>query len=267
MQEASDALSFTTTRTQRFLAYLAERGWLVRVYRGLYAPVPLDAINPGEWREDPWTIAVKLLGPDYYIGGWTACEHWGLTEQIFLDTAVVTTRKIRSKEIKVQGFPFLVKRAPEKRMFGTKPIWRDQTKANVSDPSRTLVDVLEDPSMGGDIRHVVDVMGTYFKEEHRDDELLAAYVGRVGNRVVFKRLGYLLETLDIYAPALLQACEAGVSSGVSRLDPSSPNDGPVAWRWNLRLNGRFQPEKALTNELCLSRSLQAQPKAAKVANV
>ena len=30
--------------------------------------------------------------------------------------------------------------------------------------------------MGGGIRHVVHVMGAYFKEEHRDDELLSAYV-------------------------------------------------------------------------------------------
>ena len=118
-----------------------------------------------------------------------------------MDTVVVTTRKMRSKEIRIQGFPFLVKRAPEKKMFGTKPIYRDQTKVNISDPSRTILSVLEDPSMGGGIHHVVDVMDTYFKEEHRDDELLAAYIGQAGNRVVFKRLGYLLEALEVYAPA------------------------------------------------------------------
>ena len=43
--------------------------------------------------------------------------------------------------------------------------------------------------MGGGIRHVVHVMGAYFKEEHRGDELLSAYVAQPGNRVVFKRLG------------------------------------------------------------------------------
>ena len=175
--------------------------------------------------------------------------------------------KDSEQEDQSQVLPFLVKRAPEKRMFGTKPIWRDQARAKESDPSRTLVDVLENPSMGGGIRHVVDDMGAYFKEEHRDDELLASYVGHMSNRVVFKRLGYLLETLDIYAPALLQVCEAGVSSGVSRLDPSMPNVGLVAWRWNLRVNGRVQPEKAITSQMCPSRSLQAQPGEAKVAYV
>ena len=198
--------------------------------------MPLDVIDPGGWREDPWVVASKLFGPDYYIGGWTACEHWNLTEQIFLETVVITTRKVRSKEARVQGFPFRIRRAPGRRMFGTKPVWRDRTRVNVSDPSRTLVDVLDAPSLGGGIRHVSDIVDTYFGENHRDDGLLDAYIGRAGNRVIFKRLGYLLEALDVPAPALLRACEAGISSGVSRLDPSLPDVGPIAWRWNLRLN-------------------------------
>ena len=131
-----------------------------------------------------------------------------------MDTVVVTTRKMRSKRIRVQGFPFIVKRAPEKIMFGTKPVWRDQARVNVSDPSRTLVDILDDPPVGGGIGHVADVMDTYFRGEHRDDELLSVYVGRAGNRVVFKRLGYILEALEVRAPALLQECEAGVLDAV-----------------------------------------------------
>ncbi|MXZ24230.1 MAG: hypothetical protein F4Y80_05060 [Caldilineaceae bacterium SB0665_bin_21] len=243
VQEAATTLALPITRTQRFLAYLAERGWLVRVCRGLYAPVPLDAIHPDEWREDPWVIAAKLFGPDYYIGGWTACENWSLTEQIFLDTVVLTTRETRRKEVSIQGFPFLVKHVSESRVFGTKPVWRDQTKVDVSDPSRTLVDILEVPSIGGGLRHVVDIMDRYFKEEYRNDELLVAYVRQVGNRVVFKRLGFLLEVLNVHAPELLRACEDSVSSGVSRLDPGLPNRGPVAWRWNLRVNRTIQLEE------------------------
>ena len=246
VKEAAAALSFTTRRTQRFLAYLADRGWLVRVCRGLYAPVPLDAINPGDWREDPWVIADKIFGPDCYLGGWTACENWGLTEQIFRTTVVVSTRKMRTRETRIQDYPFLIKHAPGKRMFGTRPVWRDYTRVNISDPSRTLVDILGDPTIGGGLRHVADIVERYFMDECRDDELLAAYAGRAGNGVVFKRLGYLLETLDVHAPALLQACEAGVSSGVSRLYPSLPNEGPVAWRWNLRVNGRIQPERSFS---------------------
>ena len=242
VRDAADALSFTMPRTHRFLAYLAERGWLVRVCRGLYAPIPLDAIDPSAWREDPWVIASKLFGPDYYIGGWTACEHWDLTEQIFRETVVVTTKRVRSKEADIQGFPFRIRRTSPRKIFGTKPVWRDQTRVYVSDPSRTIVDVLDDPTLGGGIRHIADVVHTYFKGEHRDDALLEDYARRVGNRTIFKRLGYLLETLDVHAPSLLQACETSVSSGIGLLDPSLPDEGPVVWRWRLRENGRVSSD-------------------------
>ena len=243
-QDAAAILSFDVTRTQRFLAYLAERGWLVRVCRGLYAPVPLDAVDPGGWLVDPWVVASKLFGPDCYIGGWTACEHWNLTEQVFLDTVVITTRKVRRKEARVQGLPYRIKRAPGGRMFGTRPVWRDRTRVNVSDPSRTVVDILDAPLLGGGIRHVADIVDTYFREEHRDDRLLETYIELAGNRVVFKRLGHLLEALDVRAPALLRACETGISSGISRLDPSRPDAGPVASRWNLRINAAVAVERA-----------------------
>ena len=242
VQEAADALSLSIPRAHRFLAYLAQRGWLVRVCRGLYAPIPLDAINPGDWREDPWVVASKLFGPDYYIGGWTACEHWDLTEQIFRETLVVTTKQVRSKEVDIQGFPFRIRRTSPRKTFGTKPVWRDQTRVYVSDPSRTVVDVLDDPTLGGGIRHIADMVHTYFRGEHRDDTLLEDYARRVGNRTSFKRLGYLLETLDVHAPSLLQACETSVSSGIGLLDPSLPHEGPVVWRWRLRENGRVSSD-------------------------
>ena len=149
VREAAAALSFTMPRTHRFLAYLAERGWLLRVCRGLYAPIPLDAIDPSAWREDPWVIASKLFGPHCYVGGWTACEHWDLTEQIFRETVVVTTKRVRGKEADIQGFPFRIRRTTPRKAFGTKAAWQDQTRVYVSDPSRTVIDVLDDPTLGG----------------------------------------------------------------------------------------------------------------------
>ena len=243
VQEASDILSFTTARTPE-----------------------VPRLPCRERVGHPWIIAAKLLGPDYYIGGWTACEHWGLSDQTFLDTVVVTSRKVRSKRIRVQGVPFLVKRAPKEKMFGTMRIWRDQTRVTISDPSRTLVDVLEYPAIGGGIRHVVKTIGAYFWE--RAPRRRASFNIRPAGhkRRGFQAIGLSSRHPHIDAPVLLQACDAGVSAGLSRLDPSLPNVGPVVWRWNLRVNGSIQLEKALTSKLCLSQSLGGQPKAARVAN-
>lgn len=236
VREAADLLSLNITRTQRFLAYLAARGWLVRIRRGLYATVPLDAVDPADWYEDPWVIASKVFSPSFYIGGWTACEYWDLTEQLFRDTVVITTRKLRRRGIEIQGFPYHVKRAAEYKIFGTQTVWRDQTRVKVSDPTRTVVDVLDAPYIGGGIRHVVEVLETYLRGEHRRDTLLIRYVRRLGNRTVFKRLGYLLETLGVTAPVLVETCDKGMGAGISLLDPTIPTRGPVLRRWNLRLN-------------------------------
>ena len=244
--DAASVLLLTVSRTQRLLPYLAGRGWLVRVRRGLYAPIPLDAANPAAWRLDPWVVAAKVFGPSCYIGGWTACEHWGLTEQIFRDTVVMTTRVVRRKSVDIQGFPFHVTHIAPAAAFGTTPVWRDHTRISVSDPSRTLVDVLDDPSAGGGIRHVGDVLHGYFNGEHRDDQALVSYARRLGNRTVFKRLGHLVEALEINAPALVDVCRAGMSSGDSLLDPSLPHQGPVARRWNLRVNAAVVNEGSAT---------------------
>ena len=64
--------------TQRLLAHLTAQGWLVRVTRGLYATVPLDAAQPDQWQVESWAVASTVFAP-CYIGGWSACEYWELT--------------------------------------------------------------------------------------------------------------------------------------------------------------------------------------------
>ena len=110
VREAANLLSLSIGRTQRFLAYLAARGWLVRTRRGLYATVPLNAVEPAHWREDPWIVASKVFSPSSYIAGWSACEHWELTEQIFREIVVVTTRRLSGASIKSRPLLVAVRR-------------------------------------------------------------------------------------------------------------------------------------------------------------
>ena len=235
-RDAAMEIGYTVRGARRFLAYLAERGWLVRVSHGLYAPVPLDTFEPSEWRVDPWVVASKLYGPYYYIGGWSACEHWGLTDQLFNSTVVFTARRIRERKVEVQGLPMRLARTSQANIFGTRSAWRDNSRIQLSDASRTVVDILNSPTLGGGIDHVAEAVRSYFESERRDDAALEGYIRRLGNRAVFKRLGYLLEFLDIEADDLIAKCQAGKSSGIALLDPGSPASGPTRRRWNIRLN-------------------------------
>src|SRR6266508_5487202 len=235
VEHASAALGLDVDRTRRLLAYLARRGWLSRVRRGLYVAVPLNTRRPGEWVEDAWAVADRIFSP-CYIGGWSACQHWGMTDQVFRTVLVVSGRKVRSREPVIQGTPYRVTVRSEDKLFGTTPVWRDQVRVQVSDPTRTIVDVLDAPILGGGMRHVADVVHEYLTGEHRDDELLVAYADRLGNRAVFKRLGFVLEHLRLEAPGLVAAGLERRSTGLVALDPSVDAKGRIVRRWGIRAN-------------------------------
>ena len=233
---AASLLEIDQRRARRLLAYFARRGWLARLRRGMYVAVPLDANVSGDWSEDPWVVATAAFAP-CYVGGWSALEHWGLTEQVFRTVFVFTTRRVRHRDQGVRGASIRLKVIRPDRLFGTQVAWRRQTSVQVSDPSRTLVDVLDDPSVGGGTHHVAAALAEYFgSDELRADPVLIEYAIRFGNGAVFKRLGYLVEALSIEAPELLATCRSRITAGLSVLDPTVTARGHIVRRWRLRVN-------------------------------
>ena len=233
--EAAQCLGLSSTRTNRLLAHWASNGWLSRVKRGLYVTVPLDAISPGDWRVDPWVIARALFTP-CYVGGWSAAEHWGLTDQIFRDVVVFSASGSRRRYQKIKGSGFVVVSITEDRVSDTKTVWRDGERVFVSSPARTLVDVLDRPRLGGGIRHIAGITAEFFRGSHRDEGDLLRILRTWNNRTVCKRLGYLIETCSLDAEAVLSFCLSSISAGYSRLDPSIRGKGRLLRRWMLEVN-------------------------------
>lgn len=230
-QQAGSVLKLPPNKAAQLLSRWASQGWLARVRRGLYVPVPLEAQSPDVALEDPWLVAERLYSP-CYIGGWSAAEHWGMTEQMFRTLLVLTTRKPRDRRPILRGSSFQLRSVREQVLFGLKAVWRGQVRVNVSDPSRTLVDLLADPELGGGLRATVDVLRNYLDStEFRDLKLLLSYAERLDNGAVFKRLGYLLER---YAPAEKESiafCRARLSKGNTKLDPAlAPKRLVTVWR-------------------------------------
>ena len=164
--QAASALGMTIVPTRRLLAALAAGGWLSRVRPGWYIAVPLEASEPSEWREDPWIVAATLFTPGY-IGGWSAAEHWGLTDQIFSVIYVVSGKKVTPSRQSVQGTDFTIRSVPREALFGTRRVWRRQVPVDVSDPHRTIIDVLDVPGAAGGALHASEVLSTYFERGSR----------------------------------------------------------------------------------------------------
>ena len=232
---AASVLDLDIKRTRRLLAALADSGWLARVRRGWYIGVPIEASAPGQWREDPWVVAATLFSPGY-IGGWSAVEHWGLTDQIFNVIYVVAGRKVAPTRQSIQGTDFLIRTVPERTLFGTRRVWRRSVPVHVSDPHRTVIDILDVPASAGGVLHAAEVLQTYLEGEHADQAKLLEYGDRLGRGTVFKRLGYLTERMDLADLDFLEACRSRITKGVSRLDPGGPVKGRIVSRWNMRVN-------------------------------
>ena len=240
VREAAKILGIESTATARLLAHWRAQGWIQRARRGLYVLVPLGAEGRVGVVADPWILIARAFAP-CYIGGWSACEHWDLTEQIFREVVVITSKPVRPRRGEIGGVGYLARVVAPSQLFGTRRVWRDPTPVDVSDPSRTIVDILDVPALGGGIRHVAHVVRVHFASEHRNDRRLVEYARQLGNQTVFKRLGFLVERLGIDAPDLLSECRGARSAGYARLDPSGPARGRLLRRWGLKVNVEVPP--------------------------
>jgi predicted transcriptional regulator of viral defense system len=192
--DAARILNVASTDAAKMLSRWSKKGWMSRIRRGLYVSVPLESRTADVPLEDPWLIADRLFSP-CYIGGWSAAEYFDLTEQIFNTVMVMTVQKPRNRKPNIKGTAFLLRTVSEKAMFGLKPVWRGQVKIAVSDPTRTILDMLIDPVLGGGIRSAKDMLENYLRSENKNLEELIAYGEQIGNGAVFKRLGFLLEKI------------------------------------------------------------------------
>ena len=238
--QAAEILRLQSTPTAKILARWAKAGWLSRVRRDLYVPVPLESRTSDVPLEDPWVIAAQLYGP-CYIGGWSAAEHWDLTEQIFRTVVVMTVQRPRDRNPTIKQTDFLLRSIQEKALFGTKSVWRSQVKVDVSDPARTMLDMLSDPQLGGGIRSTVDMLKNYLRSEKKDLALLIEYASRLGNGAVFKRLGFLLEKFSPSDQEAIALCRERLTTGNARLDPALEADKLVT-RWRLWVPQRWLEE-------------------------
>ncbi|PCJ83287.1 MAG: hypothetical protein COA57_11655 [Flavobacteriales bacterium] len=236
---ANDVMEIHTcsrVTANQILSRLAQKGWLQRVKQGVYSIVPLSSLTPNPAIEEVWPLAVRIFEPAY-ISGWSAAEHWDLTEQIFNSVALVTQKPQRKTVQNMGGIKFRVRVLKKELFFGTKALWFGSNKVEIADPSRLIIDILDLPDFGGGGRHTIDVVRAYWNSEMYDSEQLLEYAMRYKRGTVMKRLGFLAERFSApVSQEWLENCRSHLSAGVSNLDPNSPSKGKISSRWNLRIN-------------------------------
>lgn len=217
------------------LSRLARKGWLRRLRRGAYTVVPLSSVSRQPVVEDPLAVAMALYAP-CYISGWTAAQHWELTEQIFNAVVVYSAKPQRRSSQQLGGVSYRIRRVPENAIFGTTKVWSGTVAVQMATAHRTVIDVLDAPEMGGGGRQTVDIVRAYWRRADADREALLELATRLDRGSVFKRLGFTAERYGHPGEAWLDRCRNRLSTGIALLDPAGAKRGPIISRWRIRIN-------------------------------
>lgn len=226
-----------STATRDALDRLVEKGWLERIERGKYLIVPLEAGPDRTWSEDAYVIAGHLVSPSM-VAYWSALNYWNLTEQAPRITYVQTTARKENRNPTVLGMQFRIIRVKAEKFFGSHVYHVGEAPVSVTDREKTIIDCLDRPELSGGVAEVAKALregdGEFNWERATED------LGRFGSGTVVKRLGFLVESLELAHPPdqeLLAGWQKLLTTGISPLDPSSPRKGHrIVTRWRIDVN-------------------------------
>lgn len=233
--EAFTAMPDSKKSTLReLLSDMTKRGLLMRLKDGVYYIIPYEA-NAENFMPDWHLIAEHLVNDaNYYIGYYSALQIHNLITQPSLKEQIVVSKQMRPSEIKITDVPFQFIYHNEKHFFGAKKIWIDSfNKVLCSDLEKTIVDCFFKPDYAGGIVEIARAIYTS-KDKIKYDTLLD-YVKKFESQAVIKRLGFLLEMLEINTKIIDDLQQLKTASYVV-LDTELPETGKWVSRWSIQQN-------------------------------
>jgi predicted transcriptional regulator of viral defense system len=183
-----------------------------------------------------WHIIAEHLvkGADHYIGYYSALQIHNLITQPSLKEQIVVADQIRPSKIKIKDVDFQFIYHNEKHFFGAKKIWIDSfNKVLCSDLEKTIIDCLFKPDYAGGIVEIARAIYTS-KDKVKFNKLLE-YAEKFKSQAVIKRLGFLLEILEIETDIISKLNKTKTASYVL-LDTELPKSGKMISRWSIQQN-------------------------------
>jgi len=219
------------TRCYQLVSQMKRKGLISEVESGKYVmTVPSQ--------QDLLSIASHIVSPSY-ISFWTALSFHGFTEQLPRTIFVATVR--RKRAIVYEGTQIKFATLSPSRFFG---YIRTEGGAIIADKEKSLIDSLLLPRYAGGVPEFARCLSNAWKEV--DAKKLVDYALRMSNRSLVRRLGYMLQALDLLIEeGLINCLKNNIGAGYSLLDPLGPKKGSYDKKWMLRVNSQIKPSEAI----------------------
>jgi len=172
---------------------LVKKAWLIRLTRGKYILVPLEAGVKSLYSEHGFIIASHLVSP-YYIGYGSALNSHGFSEKVPANIYVVSYKRRNDRIILYTKIKFVT--LSKSKLFGLENLVISGKTVKISNVEKTIADCLDHPEYCGGIDEVAKSI--YFEHKDIDMKKVVSYAIRMGNKTIIKRLGYLLELFSFH---------------------------------------------------------------------
>jgi predicted transcriptional regulator of viral defense system len=235
--------SLSPQQIRKLISKLAQSGWIEILKRGTYAVK--SPLFSGDI--PPFAIAKALVQP-MAISHWSALAHHGFSTQNPAMIQASTPHKVVTPEMRsgkayrprgraawrVFDLEFEFVHVKKDWFWGMQKIWANSwIQVDITDRERTVLDLIVRPDIFGGIRAVSETMEEALPQI--DLDRLVTYALRYDVGAVIKRLGWLLEKMEVSANLLLPLQNYPVS-GTILLDPNQPKSNKHDPLWHINEN-------------------------------
>jgi predicted transcriptional regulator of viral defense system len=183
----------------------------------------INSINNGKFvlsETNEFEIASSINFPSY-ISFWSALNYYGFSDNTPKKIFIVTTKYSKEKN----NFKFIT--LSKKRFFGYTSIG----KITLAEKEKAIIDSLLMPKYAGGIKEIKISLEKALKEI--DIKKLIDYAIKINSKAVVRRLGFLLDQLNIKYPKKIEKL---IGKGYELLDPSLKKRNNLNKKWLLDVN-------------------------------
>jgi predicted transcriptional regulator of viral defense system len=214
--DAVRTLGSSKTAAKLVISRLKAKGRIVAAQKARYVLAPARSGIEGQWSEHPFLIVPHIID-EYYVGFWTAMNHWGMTEQIPITVFVATTKRKRTVKYGGQTIRFVT--LSKRKFFGFTQEKIDGQSFNISTREKTITDGLVFSRHCGGMSEVTKAI--WNSRQTLDWNKLLAMTKQVAVDAALRRLGYILHLLRI-RPEVVRSLAKQEWHGLRFLEPTGP---------------------------------------------
>ncbi len=242
-----DITGLSRTKAADLTSELVKREIIVRIKGGKFVIIPQELGGHTKYIGNWYVVAREIVNsPDYYISFYSAMEIHNMVTHPITKVCISTPVQQYKKILDIRNVAFEFIYTSKQNIWGIGNYWATKSeRVRVSDIEKTIIDCLYRPKYCGGVLEVVK--GIWIQKDKIDFDRLLNYSLKFDKNIAIKRLGYVLEMLDLTKSKYLNKLRVKANNKYYVLDPLLPTDETFKNSWKIIANiGQEEIRKAVS---------------------